>query len=179
MRTQATILGVIAIILIGDIALIALIFFTERPSPTSTVVATVGGAQLEVVYCQPQRNEREIFGGLVPYSEVWRTGANEATTFSVDKDITFGGEPLAAGTYSLFTIPEPDSWTVVLNETAEQWGAFDYDAGKDVLRVEASTKELGIGLEYFTISFDDAEEGAILSFRWDTTSVSVPIEIVE
>jgi hypothetical protein len=66
---------------------------------------------------------------------------------------------------------------VILNETAEQWGAFDYDAGKDVLRVEASTKELGIGLEYFTIRFDDAEEGASLSFRWDTTSVSVPIEI--
>jgi hypothetical protein len=175
MRKHATILGVIAIILVGDIAIISLIYFTERPSPTNTVVAIVGGAEIEIVYCQPQRKGRVIFGGLVPYGEVWRTGANEATTFSVDREITFGGQRLAAGTYGLFTVPAKESWTVILNENADQWGAFDYDAGMDVLRVEAPVEELGIGLEYFTIALDDASEGADLLFRWDTTSVVVPL----
>lgn len=106
----------------------------KRQSPPTTMEYKAGDANITINYSQPAAKGREIYGELVPYGEVWRTGANEATTFTTDKDITIGGQKVAAGTYALFTIPGEDEWTVILNSEAKQWGAYKYDEEKDVAR---------------------------------------------
>lgn len=112
-----------------------------RQSPNAVVGQTVGTTDVLLTYGRPSVRERVIFGDLVPYGEVWRTGANEATTFTVSKDVTIEGQPLPAGTYALVTIPTERTWTVAFNRTSEQWGAFEYDAANDVLRVEVMPEE--------------------------------------
>ncbi|WP_417609816.1 DUF2911 domain-containing protein [Owenweeksia hongkongensis] len=106
----------------------------KRQSPPATMEHKVGDASITINYSQPSVKGREIFGELVPFGKVWRTGANEATTFTTDKDITIGGQKLAAGTYALLTIPGKDEWTVILNTEAKQWGAYKYDEEKDAVR---------------------------------------------
>ncbi len=106
-----------------------------RVSPNAGVMQTIGTTSVHIMYGRPSVNDRDIFGGLVPYDEVWRTGANEATTITFSSDVTIEGQPLAAGTYGLFTLPTADSWTFIFNNTADQWGAFDYDSAEDALRV--------------------------------------------
>jgi Protein of unknown function (DUF2911). len=108
-----------------------------RTSPNAAVSQTIGTTEVRLTYGRPQVNGRTIFGGLVPYDEVWRTGANEATTISVSSDVTVEGEPLPAGTYSLYTIPGPDSWTIILNNVANQWGT-QYNQNEDALRVDVA-----------------------------------------
>ena len=145
------------------------------PSPAATATATFDGVTATVNYSQPGKKGREIFGKLVPFGEVWRTGANAATTITFSGDVNFGGKALKAGTYALFTIPTKDKWTFIINSEAKQMGAFGYSKDKDVLRVEAiptATKEL---VERFTISFDKADKGTILTLAWDMTKVSLPI----
>lgn len=110
---------------------------SKRASPPATVKQKVGEATIVIDYSQPAVKERKIYGELVPYGKVWRTGANEATTFETDKDLMINGKKLPAGKYALFTIPGEDEWTIIFNSEAEQWGAFDYDKSKDVLRVKA------------------------------------------
>lgn len=146
-----------------------------KPSPAATATTTFDGVTVTVNYSQPGKKGREIFGKLVPYGEVWRTGANEATTITFSGDVNFGGTALKAGTYSLFTIPTQDSWTFIVNSEAKQWGAYSYKKDKDVLRVSSTpvmTKEL---TERFTISFDKADKGTMLTLAWDMTKVSVAI----
>jgi hypothetical protein len=150
-------------------------YMTKRHSPFQEVELQNNGLDVIIDYCRPYMKGREIFGGLVPYGEVWRTGANEATTFTVNEDVMFGGKKLAAGTYGLFTIPEPDSWTIILNSVAEQWGAFDYDPTRDVLRVEAKTEPVEQPLEQLTITLGATDSGMELVFAWDSTAVRVPI----
>ncbi len=106
-----------------------------RTSPNAAVSQTIGTTEVRLTYGRPQVNGRTVFGGLVPYDEVWRTGANEATTISVSSDVTIEGEPLPAGTYSLYTIPGPDSWTIIFNNVANQWGT-QYNQSEDALRVD-------------------------------------------
>lgn len=106
-----------------------------RVSPNAAVMQTVGTTNVVITYGRPSMKGRDIFGGLVPYNAVWRTGANEATTITFSGDVTIEGQPLAAGSYSLFTIPTSDSWTVIFNNEAEQWGAFNYNEAEDALRV--------------------------------------------
>ncbi|WP_263788581.1 DUF2911 domain-containing protein [Salinibacter grassmerensis] len=108
-----------------------------RTSPNAAVSQTIGTTEVRITYGRPQVNGRTIFGDLVPYDEVWRTGANEATTVSVSSDVTVEGEPLSAGTYSLYTVPGPDSWTIIFNDVANQWGT-QYNQGEDALRVDVS-----------------------------------------
>ncbi len=108
----------------------------ERVSPPAKVSATVAGSDITINYSQPSVKGRKIWGGLVPYNEVWRTGANEATTFETSKAIKIDGATLPAGKYSLFTIPGETEWTVIFNKTWDQWGAYKYDAKEDQLRVK-------------------------------------------
>lgn len=114
---------------------------SERASPPATVTQKVGDATITIHYSQPSVKGRTIFGELVPYDKVWRTGANEATTFETDKAIMINGEKLPAGKYALFTIPGKEQWTVIFNEKHEQWGAYDYKAEDDVLRIKAKSKK--------------------------------------
>ena len=95
----------------------------------------------KLIYSRPQRNGREIFGALVPYGKVWRTGANEATEITFFKDGTFGGKPVKAGRYSLFTIPNEKTWTVILSSALDVWGAYTYDEKQDVLRIEVPVRQ--------------------------------------
>lgn len=133
---------------------------------------------VKIVYGQPYKRDREIFGNVVPYGEVWRTGANEATELTTTKDIIFAGEKLKAGTYSLFSIPRQDKeWTIILNSKLGQWGAFDYESDYDVLRVDASARKVESTYETFTIQFDEAiEDSTSILMRWDQTEVKIPIE---
>ncbi|MEP6796001.1 MAG: DUF2911 domain-containing protein [Saprospiraceae bacterium] len=108
---------------------------TLRPSPPAEVSALIDSAKVTINYSSPSVKGREIWGGLVPYNQVWRTGANEATIFETNKDLTINNQKLPAGKYGLFTIPGEREWTFIFNSVWDQWGAFKYDSSKDVLRI--------------------------------------------
>ncbi len=147
-------------------------------SPACTLKQRVGLTDIEVVYSRPGVKDRQIFGGLVAYGEVWRTGANSATKISFSTPVKLNGANLAAGTYSLFTIPGESEWTVIINENPEQWGAYRYDASKDVLRVKAKPVKLAESMETFTIGINDIrDESATLNLVWEKTRVPVKIEV--
>ncbi|SET35619.1 Protein of unknown function [Hymenobacter actinosclerus] len=147
---------------------------TARPSPAATVSATVaGGATFSIRYSRPSANERKVMGGLVPYGQVWRTGANEATTFTVDRPVRVQGRPLPAGKYALFTIPQEKEWTIIFNSQPNQWGAYEYDATRDTLRVPAPVSALDRRLEQFTITADKSGE---VSLGWENTRATFKVE---
>jgi len=146
-----------------------------RASPNAAVAQTIGMTDVMVTYGRPSVRDRDIFGDLVPYDAIWRTGANEATTISFSDDVMIEGESLAAGTYSLYTIPGEDEWTVIFNSVAEQWGAYDYDEGNDVLRVMASPEASAFS-ELMTFSFDTVNDNeGTLVLHWDETAVPLTI----
>ncbi len=134
-------------------------------------------ALVKVVYSRPQRNNREIFGALVPYGKVWRTGANEATEIEFYEDAVVGGKKIKKGTYSLFTIPEKDSWTIVFNSDLDFWGAYTYSEKNDVLRVTGKPESISDEVESFTIQFaGDQKNKAVMVLAWGNTAVKVPME---
>ena len=144
-----------------------------RTSPNAAVAQTVGVAEVRITYGRPSARGRTIFGDLVPYGEVWRTGANEATTITFSGDAAVEGQPLAAGTYGLFTVPGKESWTIVFNEQPEQWGAFNYEEGQDALRVEVTPEEAPLH-EMLTFSFEEVtDSSAVAALYWDETRVPV------
>ena len=147
-----------------------------RVSPNAAVSQTIGTTEVRITYGRPKVKGREIFGGLVSYGEVWRTGANEATTFSVSSDVTIEGEPLSAGTYSFYTIPGEDQWTLIFNNVAEQWGT-DYDESKDALRVTVSP-ESGPQREMMTFLFENVttDKGTCV-LHWNRTHVPFEIQV--
>ncbi|MFN4284676.1 MAG: DUF2911 domain-containing protein [Lacibacter sp.] len=109
---------------------------SKRPSPPQETKFTVGTATITINYGAPSVKGREIWGKLVPYGQVWRTGANEATTFETTADVKIEGKPLPKGKYALFTIPGKDEWVIIFNKNANQWGAYNYKEADDVLRVK-------------------------------------------
>lgn len=149
----------------------------SRVSPNAIASQTFGITTATVQYGRPSVRGREVFGGLVPYGEVWRAGANEATTLTVSDDVMVEGVPLAAGTYALFVIPqEGDTWTVVLNETAEQWGAYEYDMDQDAARVEVIAETGRPVQEQLLMLFEQVDaEGATLVLAWD--DVRLPVRL--
>jgi hypothetical protein len=150
---------------------------TKKASPEEVVEYKNEHIALSVFYCRPYKKGREIFGQLVPYNEVWRTGANEATTFSCNKAIKFGDEDLPAGTYTLWTIPQSSQWTVIVNSKQYDWGvSFGGEASReaefDVLKINVPVQDLQQVVEQFTISF---EFDVNLVMAWDKTRISIPI----
>lgn len=131
----------------------------------------VSDKMARVIYSRPQLKERAV-SDLAPEGKVWRTGANEAVEITFYKDATVGGKKVEAGTYSLFTIPGENEWTVILNSNLNQWGAYSYDSAADVTRVSASATTADESLEVFSIAFDD--EGT-MHMGWGTTRVSLPM----
>ncbi|HEX7191045.1 MAG TPA: DUF2911 domain-containing protein [Thermoanaerobaculia bacterium] len=145
-------------------------------SQHAVVTQTVGLTDITVTYSRPGVKGREIFGGLVPYGKVWRTGANTATQFAVTTDVTIEGKALPAGTYSLHTIPGPDQWTVAFNKDAGQWGSFNYDEKKDALRVTVKPEKTQHPTEWLEFYFPQiSTDSATLLLRW--ADVEVPIHI--
>ena len=137
-----------------------------RLSQHQVIMQTVGLTDVTIDYSRPVAKGRAIFGALVPYDQVWRTGANEATQITFSEDVTINGQALPKGVYSLHTIPGKDSWTLAFNKVAKQWGSFTYKAEEDALRVTAKP-EKGPFAELFTITFPDVtSDSARVAMRW-------------
>jgi len=178
---KRTFLGLL--ILAGVIMVSYFIFKTDTKSysPEDTVTYQQDDLTLEVFYNRPYKKDRQIFGALVPYGEVWRTGANEATTFSTSKDILIDGSLLAAGTYTLWTIPMESSWKVIFNSEMYPWGITpdglpSRKAEFDVLVIEVPSLELEEPIEQFTIDFSESFNFIQMNLAWDRTMVSIPIK---
>jgi hypothetical protein len=148
------------------------------PSPPCTLKQRVGLTDIEIVYSRPGVKGRTIFGGLVPYDKVWRTGANEATHVTFSTPVKLNDADIPAGTYALFTIPGEKEWTIILNKAARQWGAFRYDEKADLVRVKATPVKLAEPVETFTIDINDIrDDSATLNLIWDKTRVPVKLSV--
>ena len=132
-----------------------------------------------VIYSRPRRDGRMVFNELVEYNKVWRIGANEATEIEFFKDVRFAGKPVPKGKYTLYAVPDPQKWIVILNKETDTWGSFKYDIKKDVLRVELPVEKLSEPLETLAIYFDKSAEGFNLFAGWENASVIVPISVAE
>lgn len=174
-----------------------------RPSQKASVMQRIGVTDVTITYSRPGVKGRKIWGDplpgqtevkgeatlddqnkrpegavIVPYGHVWRTGANEATTFVVTDDVLINGQKLAAGSYSLHTIPNKDEWTIVFNGTANQWGSFDYDPAKDTLRVKAKPQWVNDNQEWLEYTFDPVtEDSAQVNIRWEKVSVPFTVKV--
>jgi len=147
-----------------------------QPSPLGKVEQVVGLTNVSVTYSRPSVKGRNIFGELVPFDAVWRTGANKATLFTTDGTILIEGQKLEAGKYSLFTVPHQEAWEIIFNKNTELWGEEDRKDEEDVLRVKASSAKSN-DTETFTIEFADLKDDkAILVLRWANTEVRLPME---
>lgn len=152
--------------------------FANRPlgqlSPRDTARASIGGAEVWVDYSRPQKRGREIFGNVVSWNAIWRTGANAATQLSTSADLVIGGATVPAGKYTLWTLPTQSGWKVIINKQTGQWGT-EYDARQDLVRVDAKVETLATPVERMVIAFDPGTPPAALTVSWDKTKVSVPI----
>ncbi|MGM0587635.1 MAG: DUF2911 domain-containing protein [Bacteroidota bacterium] len=148
----------------------------RRKSPLNMARVEHNDTYIKITYSQPQMKGRDVFGSLVPYKQVWRTGANEATEMTVTQPITMNGKNVKAGTYAIFSIPMEDQWTIILNSDVGQWGAFGYNEEFDVLRFNVPTIRTEEPVEVFTISFSEVEDNqTTLSMMWENTKVEIPI----
>lgn len=150
-----------------------------RKSPLALAQLKSGKTYIRIVYSQPFKNDRQIFGALVPYDKVWRLGANEATELTTTHKIKIGGKTLPAGTYTLFAIPQANKWTIIVNKEVGLWGDYDYKAQRDQLRFDVAVKQLDQSWEAFTMKFDKAGKVSTLTVVWDKTSVEIPVEVLK
>ncbi len=134
-------------------------------------------AIVRVTYSRPAKNDREVFGKLVPFGKVWRTGANENTEIKFYQDVELGGKKVKAGTYALFTIPGEKEWTIILSSDLDYWGAFKYNEKNDVTRFTVPVVSLSEPLENFSIQFDGkGDKQAVMKLGWDKTAVEMPMK---
>ena len=153
---------------------------TPQPSPTATITQKVGISNISVEYSRPGAKGREIFGGLVSYGKMWRTGANKATKITLNENCVFGGAKVKKGSYSLFTIPGEKEWTVVLNKNTELWGVGEYDEENQVCSIVAKAIDTKDFTESFTIDFGTFQSfSAIMSLKWANTKIDIKIESLE
>jgi len=149
---------------------------SKRPSPpASTKCELAGGKSVSVDYSSPRAKGRKIFGGVVPYGEVWRAGANEATTFVTTTDVMVGGQHIPAGSYTLFTIPAQDKWTLIISKKTGEWGVPYPGADSDLTRVDMKASATSGPMENFTIAFDKGAKGCTLRMEWENTRASIDI----
>jgi len=150
----------------------------KRASPHEKTSATIGGKNITIEYGRPYKKGRVIFGGLVPWGQVWRTGADEATKLTTEADLMLGKVHVPKGSYSLFTIPGEAEWTLVINKVADQWGAYKYEQKQDLGRTAMKVESSASPVEQFTISIDaQGERRGVLKMSWDKTTASVPIMV--
>jgi opacity protein-like surface antigen len=154
---------------------------SKRPSPPASAACKFSdGKTIHVDYSSPRAKGRKIFGAasekaLVPYGEIWRTGANEATTFVSDTNLTVGGKAVSAGSYTIFTIPNADKWTLIINKKNAEWGIpYKYEAD-ELARVDMQVSKTAAPVENFTIAFDPAASKCTLHMEWENTQASVEI----
>ena len=148
----------------------------SRPSPAAKASCALADSKtITVDYSSPRAKGRKIFGGLVPYGEVWRAGANDASTFVTSADLMVGGKHVPAGSYTIFTIPNKDKWTLIISKKTGEWGIPYPGADQDLVRVDMKASTLPAAVENFTIAFDKTAGGCTLRMDWETTRASVDI----
>lgn len=148
-----------------------------QPSPAASVTQTIGLTKLTIDYSRPGVNGRVIWGDLVPFDEVWRTGANKANQFILDKEVKISGTAVPAGTYALFTIPGKDKWTVIINKNPEQWGSGDYKMEDDIVRVEVKPTT-GEHVERMLFTVDNVTDTeADVTLSWEKVKVSFKVSV--
>jgi hypothetical protein len=147
-----------------------------RPSPPASASCDLGGGKtIKTDYSSPRMKGRKIFGDLVPFGEVWRTGANDATTFVTSADVSVGGKAVPAGNYTIFTVPAADKWTLIINKKTGEWGIpYKYESD-ELARVDMSVSKLPSPVENFTIAYDKSAGSCTLRMDWETTRASVKI----
>jgi hypothetical protein len=146
------------------------------PSPTQTIKQDFAIGFIELTYSRPSAKGRKIFGDLVPYNKIWRTGANAATKIVFSDAVEFGGKKLDSGTYVMYTVPGIDSWEVILNRGLKNWGIDGYKETEDVVRFKVEPMKMKNKIESFTMEFSDVKpETAYLDIKWEKTVVSIPI----
>jgi hypothetical protein len=200
---KRTSVSLFAVLFVLCCAISALAQDFPRPSQKASVMQRIGVTDVTITYSRPGVKGRKIWGDplpgqsdvkgeatlddqnkrpadavIVPFGHVWRTGANEATQFVVTDDVLINGQKLAAGSYSLHTIPAKDEWTIVFNGTANQWGSFDYDPAKDTLRVKAKPQWVNDNQEWLEYGFDPVtEDSAQVNIRWEKISVPFTVKV--
>ena len=149
----------------------------NRPSPAESATCDLGGGKsIKTDYSSPRAKGRKIFGELVPYGKVWRTGANEATTFVPSTDVMVGGKNVPAGSYTIFTVPNADKWTLIINKKTGEWGIpYKYESD-ELARVDMKVSKLSSPMENFTISYEKSGNGCTMNIEWETTRASVDIK---
>ena len=149
-----------------------------NPSATQTISQEIGLGNVSVTYSRPNVKDRKIYGGLVPYGIVWRTGANTATEITFSEDAKIDGHDVPAGSYSLFTIPGKDEWIIIINKKVKDWGAYTYDEKNDQVRLKVKPTQVAEKQESFTISFTNSTtSSADLRIVWDHTAVAAKVTI--
>jgi hypothetical protein len=201
MRRSATFLFVVVFVL-SCVGIATAQVVVPRPSQKASVMQTVGVTDITITYSRPGVKGRKIWGDplpgqkaegeatldnqnerpkeavIVPYGHVWRAGANEATTFVVTDDVLINGQKLAAGSYSLHTVPTKDEWQIIFNETANQWGSFSYDPKKDTLRIKVKPVWVNDSQEWLSYSFDPVtDNSAQVNLRWEKISVPFTVSV--
>lgn len=177
---MSKVLAKIGVLCLG-LAMCATVFLAQqdkakRPSPPAKATFDLGGGKsVTIDYSSPRAKGRKIYGGLVPFDQVWRTGANEATTFVTNADLVVGGTTVPAGSYTLFTVPGKDKWSLVLSKKTGEWGTEYPGASNDLARIDMKVSALPAAVENFTIAFEKAGTGATLNIDWETTRASVAI----
>jgi len=147
----------------------------QRPSPAASAQCKFAdGKSIKVDYSSPRAKGRQIFGGLVPYGQVWRTGANEATTFVTDANLSIGGQDVPAGKYTMFTVPSQDKWQLIISKKTGEWGT-DYPQGDDLGRFDMSVSKTPAPVENFTISFHEMGDGCHMYMDWENTRATIEI----
>ncbi|MGF1533539.1 MAG: DUF2911 domain-containing protein [Bernardetiaceae bacterium] len=167
---------IVGLIVIGIGGAVGLRIYTKSFSPemTSSFSTPEGNWQLRVNYCSPSRKGRKLFGTMIPYREVWRTGANEATQLIFLQDVEVAGQSIAKGKYSLFSIPDTSQWTIILNHKTGQWGN-EHDPDQDLLRVQVPALSLSDTVEHLLIDFEEKTYGADLRIAWEAIEIRLPI----
>ncbi|HWW16418.1 MAG TPA: DUF2911 domain-containing protein [Candidatus Dormibacteraeota bacterium] len=146
-----------------------------KPSPAASATCDLGGKTVKTDYSSPRMKGRKIYGDLVPFGQVWRTGANEATTFVASADVVVGGKTVPAGSYTIFTVPTADKWTLIINKKTGEWGIpYKYESD-ELARIDMKASKLPAPVENFTIAYDKSAGGCILRMDWETTRASVDI----
>lgn len=149
----------------------------QRLSPLDSVRAEIQGAEIDVQYGRPSMRGRTVFGDLVPFDEVWRTGANEATHFRTSADLVIGGTEVPAGHYTLYTVPGRDEWTLIVNEQTGQWGT-EYHRDRDFARIPLNVETLDSAVDTFTMKVEPGDEhDAVLSLEWENTRAWAGIDV--
>jgi hypothetical protein len=169
--------ALLATLALGGVALLARQDKSSRPSPPAKAECKLSdGKTVTIDYSSPRAKGRKIFGGLVPYGQVWRAGANEATTLATSSDITVGGKAVPAGKYTIFTVPAEDKWTLVISKKTGEWGTAYPGPDNDLARIDMKVSKTASPVENFTIALDPAGNGCTLKMEWENTRASVDIK---